>query len=240
MIFLLHLFMKLQLTPLYVLCFLSLTFFIHEIHDWAHTLTAWFTTGCWGSRGFDSWGFCSENVPYGKRALSIMVGPLVNFYILWAGWQRMHAHEENLVEHSIGVSMVFAALPFNTLLAAVQGGGDTTTTLRYLFPHGDHRIVSVFGLLIVAIVCIPPLIRAFVVLPWWQGRLFYYPVFLLVPGILDQWLVGKMLNRWLIPPGTTQPMAYERVIAWTVAMMAIWLLTRRRIKTLISDEELPI
>ena len=232
--------MKLKLSLLYILCFLALTFFIHEVHDWAHTLAAWATTGCWGSRGFDSWTFCQESIPYGKRVLAIVVGPLVNFTVLWSGWQRMNAEEENVVEQSIGVTMVFAALPFNSLLAAFQGGGDPTTALRYLFPHGNHRFLSMVGLLIVAMVCIPPLVKAFVVLPWWMGKLFYYPVFLVIPGILDQWLVGRMLNRWLIPPGTTPAVAYYWVIGWTLFTMTIWLLTRRRIRTLISDEELPL
>jgi hypothetical protein len=240
MIFLLHLFMKLKLSPLYILCFLALTFFIHEVHDWAHTLIAWLTTSCWGPRSFDSWAFCQENVPFGKRVLAIVAGPLVNFTVLWSGWQRMNTDEENVVEHSIGVSMVFAALPFNSLLAAFHGEGDLTTALRFLFPHGAHRFLSMVGLLIVAMVCIPPLVRAFIVLPWWMGKLFFFPVALVLPGILDQWLVGKMLNRWLIPPGATPATAYWWVIGWTLLTMTIWLLTRGRLRTLISDEELPI
>ncbi|MBS1603459.1 MAG: hypothetical protein JST42_12385, partial [Bacteroidetes bacterium] len=125
--------MKLKLSPLYILCLLALTFFVQEVHDWAHTLTAWLTTGCWGPRGFGSWAFCQENAPFGKRVLAIMAGPLVNFTVLWSGLQRMNADEENVVEHSIGISMVFAALPLNSLLAAFQGGGDLTTALRFLF-----------------------------------------------------------------------------------------------------------
>jgi hypothetical protein len=172
--------------------------------------------------------------------LAVLAGPLINFIIIWAGWQRMTADEDDQVEHSVGVSMVFAALPFNSLLAALQGGGDPTTALRFLFPHGNHRFLSLVGLVIVSMICIPPLIKAFVVLPWWAGKLFYFPVFLVLPGILDQWLIGKMLNRWLIPPGTTQAAAYEWVMGWTLLMMVIWLLTRSRLKKLISDEELPI
>jgi len=232
--------MKLKLSLLYILCFLALTFFIHEVHDWAHTLIAWLTTGCWGPRSFYTWSFCQENTPFGKQVLAIVVGPLVNFTVLWSGWQRMNTDEENRAEHSIGVTMVFAALPFNSLLSAFQGKGDLTTALRFLFPHGNHRFLSMVGLLIVAMICVPPLVKAFIVLPWWMGKLFFYPVFLVIPGILDQWLVGKMFNRWLIPPGTTQTAAYCWLIGWTLFTMALWLLTRSRLRTLISDEELPI
>src|ERR1700728_1800731 len=90
MIFLLHLFMKLKLTLLYVVSFLALTFFVHEIHDWAHTLTARIITGCWGPRAFDSWKFCSEgSISSGQRMLVDLAGPLINFVLLWAGWRRM-------------------------------------------------------------------------------------------------------------------------------------------------------
>ncbi|MBS1604172.1 MAG: hypothetical protein JST42_16005, partial [Bacteroidetes bacterium] len=96
------------------------------------------------------------------------------------------------------------------------------------------------GLLIVAMVCIPPILKAFVVLPWWTGKLFFFPFFLVVPGILVQWFVGRMLNRWLIPGGAASASAYWWVGGWTLLTMTVWLLTRRRLRTLISDEELPL
>jgi hypothetical protein len=232
--------MKLKLTLLYVVSFLALTFFIHEIHDWAHTLAARVISGCWGPRGFDSWKFCAEaTVSSGQKILAIVAGPLVNFIVLWIGWKKME-EDNTLTEQSLGCSLVFAALPLNMLLAAAVGGGDLTAAMRLLFPHANHRVISIVGLLFIAIICVPPLIKAFVVLPWWQGRLFFYPVFLIVPGFLDHWLVGKMLNQWLIKADTPEDKAYWWVIGWTLVTLLIWLFTYRKMKQLISDEELPL
>src|ERR1700754_1822447 len=240
MIFLLHLFMKLKLTLLYVVSFLALTFFVHEIHDWAHTLAARIISGCWSPRGFDSWKFCAEgSISTGQLMLADLAGPLINFILLWIGWQKM-GEDNTLGEQSLGCSLVFATLPLSMLLGAASGGGDVTAAIRILFPHGNRRVLSLIGLLIIVIVCVPPLIKAFIVLPWWQGRIFFYPVFLVVPGLLDHWFVGKVLNNWLIKADTTEDKAYWWVIAWTVINAIILIFTYRKLKQLISDEELPL
>jgi hypothetical protein len=148
--------------------------------------------------------------------------------------------DNTLSEQSVGCSLVFATLPLSMLLGAASGGGDLTAGIRLLFPHGNHRVISLVGLLIIVIVCVPPLIKAFIALPWWQGRLFYYPVFLVAPGFLDHWFVGKILNRWLIKPNTPEETAYWWVILWTVFNLLILIFTYRKLKQLISDEELPL
>ncbi|MBS1663902.1 MAG: hypothetical protein JST68_22845, partial [Bacteroidetes bacterium] len=207
------------------------------------TLMARITSGCWGTRGFDSWDFCSDTpVAFGKKALSTIAGPLVNFILLWNGWQLMD--ERNFAnQQSLGVSLVFAALPLNNLLGAFSGGGDLTNTLRLLLTRvnaHNHRALTIAGLLIMLIICVPPLIRAFICLPWGQGKFLYYPLFLIVPGFLDRWLVGGLLNKWLIHPDTPQSVAYMWVGAWTALTFAVWMLTRKHITWLINEDRLPL
>lgn len=232
--------MKLKLPLLYFVSFLALTFIIHELHDWAHSLTATVISGCWGPRVFDSWKFCTETgISSGNIMLAMLAGPLVNYIILWTGWQKMQ-EGNTLAEQSLGCSLVLAALPLNLLLAASSGGGDLTAGLRLIFTHSDHRLVSLAGLLITVVLCVPPLIKAFVVLPWWKGRLFFYPIFLVVPGFLDRWFVGKVLNAWLTKANIPEDTAYFYVIAWTVLTLLILVFTYSKLKHLISDEELPL
>jgi len=235
--------MKLKLTLLYILSFLSLTFFIHEIHDWAHTLVARLVSGCWGPRFFDGWEFCGDTrIAVGLQVLAIIAGPIVNFILLWVAWQKMDKYNSSVQEQSWGVTLTFAALPLNNLLAAVSGGGDLTHAIRLTIRHAErfgHHFVAIVGLLIMMIICIPPLVRAFICLPWWKGKLSY-PIFLIVPGMLDHWLVKGLLNKWLIKPGMPEEKAYWWVIAWTLFTMTIWLLTRKKISQLITDEELPL
>ena len=155
--------MKLKLTLLYVISFLALTFFVHEIHDWAHTLVARIISGCWGPRGFDSWKACADSrASNGQLLLADLAGPLVNFILLWVGWQKMD-ESNTLGKQSLGCSLIFATLPLSMLLGAASGGGDLTLGIRLLFPHGNHRLMGLIGLLITVIFCVPPLIKAFVI-----------------------------------------------------------------------------
>jgi hypothetical protein len=243
MIFLLHLFMKLKLTPLYVLSFLFLTFFVHELHDWAHTVMARLVSGGWGTRGFDSWQF-ESNAPVsnGQRALATLAGPVVNILLLWFGYTKM-ATQDSLADQSFGCSLVLATLPLGMLLAAAGGGGDLTSGLKLLSPHTEiyhPHLIAGCGLLIMLLVCIPPLVRTFIILPSWQGKFIFFPIFLILPVWLDHFLVGGLLNRLLKEYEIDEGQAYSWVIFWTAAMLGGWLLTRRRQEMLLVDRELPL
>src|SRR6202012_4538401 len=163
--FLLHLFMKIKLTPLYILAFLFSVLLLHELHDWAHVLMARALAGCWGQRRFDSWdvGPCQVISNVGK-AIAVLAGPLINYIFIWIGWNKMGV-ERTTVEKSIGLSFVFAALPLPRILGATSGGGDETNGLHLLFSHsgdnGRHHLVAIIGLVLVLALCGPALIRAF-------------------------------------------------------------------------------
>src|SRR5215467_5090682 len=103
--------MKLKLTPIYILSFLCLSFFIMELHDWLHSAVAALVSGSWGPRGFDRWDFESGlSVSSGQRGLATLAGPLVNFLCIWIGWIKM-ANRDSLADQSLGCNLVLAALP---------------------------------------------------------------------------------------------------------------------------------
>jgi hypothetical protein len=230
--------MKLKLTPLYIVSFLFLLFLVHEVHDWSHALMARAVSPCWGIRMFDSWDFCAGyTVSSGQRALTLIAGPIINYLLLWIGWRYLD-QDNPLEEQSLGCSLVFATLPLNGLLAAFDGGGDLTNALRYLQQHGtsyNHRLVTIMGLLLVLALTVPPLLRAFLSLPGYKGKLFIFPVLLLVPVWLDRMLVGKWLNNWLITPGTSQAQAYAWVIGWLAFLLIGWIFTRQWLKDLMRE-----
>jgi hypothetical protein len=237
-IFLVHLFMKLKVTPLYILSFLCLVFLVHEVHDWAHALVARLICDCWGSRIFDGWDFCAGcSVSSGEQALPTIAGPIINFVLLWIGWGRLHP-DSPAEDKSWGIALIFAALPWNILLAAASGGGDLTSAMRFMQQHGpnsNHQWVSKWGFLITLVLTVPPIVRAFIQLPGYQGKLIVFPLMLLVPGWVDRQVVGKLLNHWLIPPGTSQNQAYFWVLAWLVLVLAGWFFTRRKLEGLVNE-----
>src|SRR5580692_5853084 len=108
--------MKLKAPPLYILSFLMLVFLVHEIHDWAHILTVRVTCHCWPV----DWVLCGSPSS-GQHTLISFAGPLINVVMFWAGWSLLNP-ENSVEEHSLGVALVFAALPFANLIAAFTGG----------------------------------------------------------------------------------------------------------------------
>jgi hypothetical protein len=234
--------MKLKLTPIYILSFLCLTFFIMELHEWLHALIAALVSGSWGPRGFDRWDIGGAlSVSNGQRALATLAGPLVNFVVIWIGWIKM-GNRDSLADQSLGCNLVLAAQPMGLLIAAFSGGGDTTIGLKLLFSHYDgiyHHLFAILGLLIILVVCIPALIKVFVLLPSWGAKFFYFPIFLLAPMWIHHF-VSKQLDELLKRYEPDEGMAYAVVFFWTIALFGGWLYTRRRLETLLVDSELPL
>ncbi len=236
-IFILY-FMKLKLTPVYVISFLSLVFLVHELHDWAHLIAARLICGCAGARTFDHWTFCGNcDAIVELQALALFAGPLVSYATIWTGWWLMDPRSSPK-RKSLGFSLFFSALPFARIWAAVQGGGDETLGLRQIFQHDDgsnRHIIALAGLLLVLSLTIVPLIRAIKILPGLLPRILVFVPFLLLPIFPDQYVVGKLMNRLLAngfldgPFETGIPLL---VIVWFLFLSVVLLFTRKSLSNL--------
>lgn len=236
--------MKIKLTSLYLLAFFALTFLIHEIHDWAHFIFSASYCGCLGNRAFDSWSVCNTcSTSTAGMALATLIGPVVNYLVIWSGWALMHP-ENPSEKQSLGFSLVFAALPFPRIMGALAGGGDETSALRQLFqrPGGiNHYVVAGAGLLFVLLLTLPALVRAFLLITGWGQRLLLFPAFLVLPGLLDHWLVSGELNRLLqngflsrqILRGGTKLF----VFVWLAVLLLVYLLTRKSTEQVLEYKE---
>ena len=227
--------MNLKVSPLYILSFLLLVFLVQEVHDWAHVLAVRVTCHCWPVRNFGLWVLCGSPSS-GQHALISLAGPLINVVLLLTGWSLLHS-DNPVEENSLGVALVFAALPFNALWTGFHGSNDITDCVRWLQRHGpnsDLHFASRFGLFIVLLLNVPPLVRAFIRLPGYKGKFVAFPLFFLVPG----WLVtlwSRQLNKWFIGPETGQWEAYALVAGWLVVLIVGFFLTRRKLKRLIRE-----
>jgi len=239
--------MKIKLTPSYLLGFFALAFLIHEIHDWAHFILSATYCGCLGSRAFDSWSVCGTCVTSGSAlALAILAGPLVNYILIWSGWALMHP--ENAPEkQSIGFTMVFAALPFPRIMGALAGGGDETWALRQLFqrPNGsNHYFVAAAGVLVVLALCLPALIRVFVLVTGWVQRILILPAFLVLPGLIDHWLVSGELNKLLAQGVLSRQMLRGGtplfVFVWLLLVLTLYMLNRKSLEGVLEYKELSV
>jgi hypothetical protein len=227
--------MNLKAPPLYILSFLVLLFLVQDVHDWAHMLVVRVTCHCWPVRMFGSWLLCGSPSP-GQHALISVAGPLVNAILLLTGWALLHP-ENPVEENSLGVALVFAALPLNNLIAGFTGGGDITETIRWMQRHGFDSNVGFakkLGLVIVLLLNVPALVRAFLALPGFKGRAIAFPLFFLLPGWLIK-LWSAQLNRWFIGPETTWLQTYIYTGIWSGLLVVGFILTRRQLKGLIRE-----
>jgi hypothetical protein len=91
-----------------------------------------------------------------------------------------------------------------------------------------------FGLVIVLLLNLLPVVRAFFRLPGYKGKAIAFPLFLLLPG----WLVrvwNQELNRWFIGSETTQMQIYLYTGIWFGLLVVGFFLTRRYLKGLIRE-----
>ena len=227
--------MNLKAPPLYILCFLLLMFLVQDVHDWVHVLAVRVTCHCWPFRTFGSWVLCGSPSG-GQHALITVAGPLINVALFLTGWALLDI-ENSTEDHSLGVALVFAAMPWNNLVAAFTGGGDITEFIRWIQRHGptsNHALVSRMGLIINLLIILPGLIRAFLRLPGYKGKLIAFPLLLLLPGWLER-LWYAQLNRWFIGPETGLWTAYAYVGGWTFLAAVGFFLTRRQLRGLIRE-----
>jgi hypothetical protein len=227
--------MNLKLSPLHILSFLILLFLVQQLHDWTHILAVRVTCHCWGQRIFESWEICGSPSS-GQHALIAISGVLINFALLWVGWSLLHP-EGSTEENSIGIALVFAAQPWDNLVAAFRGGGDLTESLRWIQQHGpmsNQHFVTRLGLFLMLLLVIPPLVRAFIQLPGYKGKLIAFPLLLLVSGWLTRWW-SRQLTHWFIPADATMSTTYIAVGVWTLLLAVGCFFTARWLKGFIRE-----
>jgi hypothetical protein len=179
----------------YVLAFLALNGVISELHEQAHITTGRFLTGCYGPRDFNVWSSCDQAVdPFPFAAP--LAGPLFSYLVMWAG-ACLLMRAATPAGRSIGLSLVFAPLPFARVFTALMGGGDEKIFLMRVFE--DALAPGATRWLAVAVTlafCAPPVVAA------WRAienprRGWYIAGFCVLP-LLVIWLYKlKFLNGLL-------------------------------------------
>ena len=236
--------MKLKPTPLYLLAFLSLVFLLHEIHDWIHVIFSGALCHCWGMRGFDTWTPCANCAPgSNQQVVGSMAAAIVMYVAIWASWFLMHPGN-SLRRRSIGFSLLFATLPLMRIWHAILRDGDETSAFRAFFQHPRgqtaHMIMLGAALGFVLLMTLPALIRAFMLLPGWKLKWLLYPVFLILPGLIDHWVVHDQLQHLLqsgMFPNFILRGVPTIVMAWLLLNLVVYLLTRWSLPDFLDHRE---
>jgi hypothetical protein len=153
--------MRIRITPAYTFSFLLLLIVMMELHELAHITVGRWLCGCWGPRDFNVWNLCEgcdDAQPYAWVAT--LTGPLFSFAMMYLGvlWLR----SIDPIRKSIGLSLIFANIPFGRITTVMWGGGDEMVVLRSLLPDSfDRTDRIIIGSILILIVGVPPIYKAY-------------------------------------------------------------------------------
>jgi hypothetical protein len=222
--------MRIRFTGKFLLAFLTLIFFVHEGHDWAHFASARLICGCWGIKSFDNWTLCADCKASSHAQVWVwFAGPLITYIMIWFSWWLMN-RKRGTMQQSLGFSLLFSTVPFVRILAAMAGGSDETYGLRQLFQHADKsnsHTIALAGLLMIILLTALPFLRAFMLLRGWKEKLILFPIFLIFPIYIDKWTyIG--LNK-IYATGFLNEESFPGVpilvLAWSLLLMVLLLAT---------------
>jgi uncharacterized membrane protein len=226
--------MDFRLTIGSLLAFLIVTLLLHEAHEMAHHVSGWIVCGCHGTRDFLYWQLCNDCHSSFVSIVTGFAGPLVTYFFMWCGFVLLHP-SNNIGKKQTGFVLVMAALPLPRLLGAAGRGGDEINTMRRVFDEQEvfKGAAVIAGGLIVLLLSIPPLWRAFRSIKNKQ-RLLIFLAFLVLPWLLDDLVITRLLQGYLTKTGILMEPVYfgipVLVIVWDILLLAGFLMRRKYLK----------
>lgn len=152
--------LNLRISLKYLAAFFLLTLILGELHEQVHINMGWIVCGGYGPRDFNAWKTAADCAQPSLAFLSTTVGPLFSFAVMWLGAVLL-LKAKTLDYKAIGFSLIFAPLPFARIFTAAMGGGDEKVVLnRFLKEDFSPETIKIFALVLVATVCLPPMLIA--------------------------------------------------------------------------------
>ncbi|MEM1093744.1 MAG: hypothetical protein AAGJ10_03995 [Bacteroidota bacterium] len=172
----------------YAIALLTLTLFLHEVHELVHIFSGRVACGCFGWRDFNVWGLCE-----GCSAIwPTLAGPAFTFALIWLGAWWLFSDAQ--WQRDLGFALVFANMPLARILTSLSGGGDEVFALRKLMSSGAAAEWT--GLTAVLLLSVPPLVLAYRALAR-RHRWAWFLGFLVLPVALDLVIVLMGMNGLL-------------------------------------------
>ncbi|MEZ3165107.1 hypothetical protein ABNG03_04955 [Halorubrum sp. RMP-47] len=185
--------LQFNVSAFWAIAFTALLFVHNEVHEISHTGVGRLICGAWGPRNFNSWQLACRETP--EIVLAPIAGLVFSYGLMWIGYYVIKALDSPS-KKSVGLCLIFAAMPFGRIYTVAQSGGDEMVILRGVFPEMNSLLRLAIGLSIVLVFIIPPLHQAFVTLPH-QRQLMAFVGFLLVPYVLFEIIVLRVANPLL-------------------------------------------
>lgn len=131
-----------------------------ELHEQVHINTGYLVCGGYGERDFNAWKTAASCDFPNWSFLATAVGPIFSYLVMWAGvFLLLKAKTNNY--RAIGLSLIFAPLPFARIFTAVQGGGDEKVVfLKLLEGYVAKPNGKILAAIFVTAIWLPPLLIA--------------------------------------------------------------------------------
>ncbi|MBD1386648.1 hypothetical protein IDJ75_15285 [Mucilaginibacter rigui] len=212
--------LHLRLTFRNLLIFQFFFFLMHELHELAHIITGRILCGAWGTRDFNVWQLCETcNISYPQ--IATFAGPVFTFIMLWLGRYWLKYGKSTQIR-SLGIVFILGNMPFGRIYMAATGSGDEVYGLRSLLMNASHSNliwIKLLGFVIVALICVPPLITAYRAIVN-KHKLIIFIALLILPLVLDTIIMLVFLNGLI-----TKGILNQVYIMGTPLLVTLWLLS---------------
>jgi hypothetical protein len=214
--------MNLKVSLRYAFAFLLLLIVMMELHELVHIGVGRIICGCWGPRDFNVWALCDGCLQTRSNAwLATFMGPFVSFLLMWLGMYWLSSPNQKM--KALGFAFIFSNIPFGRITTVMMGGGDEMVVIRQFLKNDFSRTYLIlFGTVLVLIVGLPPIVKAYRVLNNHKAWL-YILVFLTAPllfllvytltGLNTLLSNGFLANSWIM--GTPLLITLHTLIALT-------------------------
>jgi hypothetical protein len=164
-----------------------------EAHECAHILTARIVCGGWGVRDFSVWSTAEGCSDHPFVLLATFAGPLFTYAVMWASiWMLRREGPDS--QRSIGIVLIFGALPFARVFTAITGHGDEVSGFTEL--TGNHWTGWMIGLASVFLLSVYPLACAYRKLAP-ERRPLVFCALLIMPILLHGLVIHGAMNSLL-------------------------------------------
>jgi hypothetical protein len=210
----------LRLTFRNLLIFQFFFFLMHELHEVTHIITGRILCGAWGTRDFNVWQLC-ETCKINYPQIATFAGPVFTFAMLWLGryWLK---YGKSTPIRSLGLVFILGNMPLGRIYMAATGSGDEVYGLRSLLINADHSNlpwIKLSGFVIVALMCVPPLITAYQAIAN-KRKLIIFIALLILPLVLDTVILLMFFNGLI-----TKGILNQVFIMGTPLLVTLWLVS---------------
>jgi hypothetical protein len=176
----------------YVFAFLLLEFACMQAHELIHHVVGRMVCGAWGSMTFSLFYLapgCFETTNI--ALLSTLAGPALSYFLMWLGMLLVLKNRCGL----LGLSLIFANLPFARFISVAMMGGDEMVIGRRVIGAGAYPLI----LCMVILILLPPLVVALKSIANKRRWLIFLALLLLTlayDALIKRVLLAPLIDRW--------------------------------------------